>query len=193
MVCLEHMGHNLTLPNASYNESPLGLLTISDIEKNNPESYSKLEKLKHGSIVWIDVGDCFGGGSYKIKKKISCSEKKKKTWERFLVLNPPPVIFSKIVGSTFLPHSQKLISSLKKGDVIDYQRQPDNPYDTNAIGLYIFETEGFLGYIKKTLAFELAPAMDAGQEYIITVDEVTGGHETKQNYGCNIKIEKKQK
>lgn len=43
-------------------------------------------------------------------------------------------------------------------------REPDNPYDTNAIRVTIGDKK--LGYIPKAQAKKLAPEMDAGKDFI---------------------------
>lgn len=75
------------------------------------------------------------------------------------------------------------------GEVLELERDPDNPYDPNAIAVFIWpptEERKQVGYIKAELAAELAPLMDAGQVIEGEVVEVTGlDQETR---GVNITL-----
>jgi single-stranded-DNA-specific exonuclease len=75
-----------------------------------------------------------------------------------------------------------------------HKREPDNPYDENAISLWvptstlgIFRSERQIGYLNNCIAGDLAPYLDGGGWARITVKEVTGGGD--RNYGVNIFIE----
>jgi len=92
----------------------------------------------------------------------------------------------KIMGSSFTEHAQEVFSILEKGDEIIPVPEPENKFDPNAIALYFGEQK--LGYVAK----ETAPKIieDVKENRIkITVAQVTGGTEGKENYGCNLDVE----
>lgn len=65
-----------------------------------------------------------------------------------------------IVGSSFYPGASNWIAKLKPGQELRVVREPQNPHDTNAIALYIFEQK--LGHLPRGFAAEVAPHVDAG-------------------------------
>lgn len=73
-----------------------------------------------------------------------------------------------LTGVSFRPTTAKMIvAQLAVGDTLDLERDPNNPYDANAIAVY---AEGeHLGFIPKEHNVDLAAAMDAGAEPICTV------------------------
>jgi hypothetical protein len=96
--------------------------------------------------------------------------------------------YSKIVGSSFCD-GQKLIPNLKPGELLIWEREKDNKYDSNAILLFNQQKQK-LGYIPATTSKDLAPGLDDGtiKAMEIKVSEVTGGGNVK-SVGCNIHIE----
>lgn len=106
------------------------------------------------------------------------------------VINPGDEIYTKIAGVTHRNEEGRSIQRILK-DLADYdpdslnltlEREPDNPYDENAIKVYC---EGeHIGYIKAELAKKLADLVDDG---VVSgsVSEITGGTEGHL-YGCNI-------
>lgn len=91
---------------------------------------------------------------------------------------------SKIVGVTFNGR-QRFIPGLRTGEELQVKRESWNPYDKNAIAVYDGRGNQ-LGYISKELASDLAPKMDGGVQYRISVASVTGGN--GYSYGVNILI-----
>lgn len=101
-----------------------------------------------------------------------------------------------IVGARFRPPAEDVLNLLPAGTTLILRRQPDNPYDENAIQvLLIWQDEGaleavvlqcaeevsaeidnteplHLGYIPKEHAKELAPKMDADQDIEKDADDV---------------------
>lgn len=69
-------------------------------------------------------------------------------------------IVSSVVGSTFYQGASNLLGRLRPGNPLNLQRQPQNKYDKNAIGVFFSSTQ--LGHLPRGLAAELAPLMDAG-------------------------------
>ncbi|ADL12256.1 single-stranded-DNA-specific exonuclease RecJ [Acetohalobium arabaticum] len=93
--------------------------------------------------------------------------------------------YTKVVGVTF-EGRQELIKELKRGDKLNLVREPENEYDESAIRVETTDQEQ-IGYLKSGLAKHLAPYLDVGFEYQVTVSEVTGG--VDKNLGVNIFIE----
>lgn len=70
------------------------------------------------------------------------------------------VIYTSFVrGLTFSP-GKKLVPFLKKGDVLDMQREPDNTYDSNAIALCYNGQK--IGYVAAEDNSMLSQLLDAG-------------------------------
>lgn len=68
------------------------------------------------------------------------------------------------------------------------EREPDNPYDTNAIAVFASEYGDQVGYLSEKVAEELAPLMDRGQLVTCQVTEITGDYD--QTRGVNVLITK---
>lgn len=80
---------------------------------------------------------------------------------------------------------QNILPELEDGSKLNFTREPNNPYDTNAIKV-ICDYQ-YIGYIKAELAEEIAPIMDSGKELKGYITQITGGTNGK-TYGCNIHI-----
>lgn len=96
-------------------------------------------------------------------------------------------ILSRVVGNTFAPNGQELLSKLKTGDQILWEREPGNKFDKNAIQLFN-SSKNKIGYIPKDLAKDLAEMIDNGKikAMEIKVNQITGSEE--KNLGCNVII-----
>lgn len=107
------------------------------------------------------------------------------------------IIKSKIAGTTFKNDDgsdrQQLIAKyVKPGTKIYFELEPKNPYDANAIKIYIFtkgflglfETKRQLGYVTSYLAESLAKYLHENGKVDAKVIEVTG----KYPHGVNIEI-----
>jgi len=92
---------------------------------------------------------------------------------------------TKLAGVTF-EGRQSAIEHVRPGMSLAMRRQPDNPYDTNAIAL--FDAHGHqAGFLNRRLAAVLAPAIDAGVEYDVEITDVTGG-EDGRFFGVNVLV-----
>lgn len=110
------------------------------------------------------------------------------------------VIHSKVRGVTRDNPDKKnrqaiIKKQVKVGMPLTARREPNNPVDKNAIGLWV-ETRGLLskgeaqiGYISSELAEELSPFMTKGGRLEIKVTDVTGGGRD-ESWGVNIEIKK---
>lgn len=96
-------------------------------------------------------------------------------------------ILSKVVGNTFAPNGQELLSKLKSGDQLLWEREPQNKFDKNAIRLCNSDKKK-IGYIPKDLAKDLAEMIDNGKikAMKVKVNQITGSEE--KNLGCNVII-----
>ena len=82
------------------------------------------------------------------------------------------IITTKVVGVSF-EGRQEVVAKLQMGDLVWLEREPFNPYDTNAIRVTRNNCEK-IGYISRHLARSLAPIMDRlgspirGKVYLLT-------------------------
>ncbi len=79
---------------------------------------------------------------------------------------------TKLAGVTF-ENRQDVAGGLRPGLELELERQPENPYDPNAIAVRYGRLQ--IGYIKKGIAARIAPNIDAGERYRAEVKHVTGG------------------
>ena len=63
-------------------------------------------------------------------------------------------------------------------------REKGNPFDANAVK--VLADHQHIGYLKSSIAQQVAPMMDQGKIIDVELSEVTGGGD--KYYGCNIKI-----
>jgi len=79
-----------------------------------------------------------------------------------------PYIESQIAGLQFYKYSDLDEMTDKRlrpqaGDRIEFVRNPDNEYDSNAIEIWFKNGQHMLGHVPAQLARSLAPEMDAGK------------------------------
>lgn len=69
-------------------------------------------------------------------------------------------------GVNFRPiEAKSLVMEMEEGHVLSLLREPENPYDTNAIQVIDPESQIFIGFVAKEVAAEIAPLMDEGIEF----------------------------
>jgi len=96
---------------------------------------------------------------------------------------------TKLAGVTF-EGRQESVARLTEGTPLRLERQPDNEYDSNACALYDpFGDQ--VGFFNRRLAAALAPFVDAGVEYDVTVTDVTGGAEG-ESLGVNVCVARRE-
>jgi len=97
---------------------------------------------------------------------------------------------TKLVGVTF-EGRQELIAKLQAGDHLELVREPDNDYDRNAIAVIAGRLRGIqggqLGFLNRDLSRELAPVIDEGLAYKVSVADITGG-DGDHSRGVNVLI-----
>ncbi len=66
----------------------------------------------------------------------------------------------------------KIIASMSEFDEIILEREPYNPYDSNAVKVCVRKDGEVLqiGYIEKSLASKLSPKMRRGAEFKVSID-----------------------
>ncbi len=81
---------------------------------------------------------------------------------------------TKVVGVTYDGRQDNINQICESTDELVAVREPENPYDKNAIHIYIKTDDGkkvremkSCGYINRHLAKDLAPLMDEGRELTI--------------------------
>lgn len=75
-------------------------------------------------------------------------------------------IFAAVVGITFRPASAKeAMDALGIGDRLLLEREPSNPYDSNAIRVIEPESGEFIGFIAKESNMEVAAHLDEDGPY----------------------------
>ncbi len=105
--------------------------------------------------------------------------------EEYAGIEDAPSFHTKLAGVTF-EGRQDVLGRLASGSPLRLERQPENPYDANAIALFDPHGEQ-VGFFNRRLAAALAPAIDAGVAYDVEVTEVTGG-EDDRSLGVNVLV-----
>ena len=81
---------------------------------------------------------------------------------------------------------QEIIAESYPGDIVSLIREPENPYDENAIRI---DYKGAaIGYVNKKDAVQLALAIDASRQYYAIIHKLKGGVPDYPNYGVEISI-----
>jgi len=108
--------------------------------------------------------------------------------EEYCGIGDAEAFHTKLAGVTF-EGRQSVLENLVAGDPLRFERQPENPYDTNAVAL--FDAHGIqVGFLNRRLAAVLAPVIDSGVEYDVEVTDVTGGDEGR-TIGVNVLVSRR--
>lgn len=92
-----------------------------------------------------------------------------------------------VVGVTF-EGRQRVVATLSPGEQIVLRREPNNPYDHNAISVEKMNGEQ-IGHVNRQLAAAIALELDAFDECISgVVTAVTGGYSRSSNLGVDIQF-----
>ena len=98
----------------------------------------------------------------------------------------------KVSGTSFRQKALEALAKLRPQDVtVQLRREPNNSYDSNAIGVYATAPDRhmyFIGYLAKAVAYVLAPLMDKGKPPEIKGLAVVGGFNDYVNYGARLAI-----
>ena len=98
--------------------------------------------------------------------------------------------FTKLSGVTF-EGRQEIIAQLHENEPLILRRDPLNTYDENAVAVYAARFEAQIGFLNKELAAVMAPALDEGIEYDVSLGSVTGGDEGRSR-GVNILVSRRE-
>lgn len=85
-----------------------------------------------------------------------------KETKKYVDLTPeePKVVYYNLVGTQYEGRNER-IENLKIGDELQLVREPDNPYDSNAI--LVINDKGSIGHLLRCDAEYLAPCIDSGK------------------------------
>lgn len=162
---------------------------------------SPIEHFEHCPDPLIGVCRCASGRNdiLAIRNAISViGEKTVATWEDVrnhmennepIPLIPEGAEMYPVVGLTFVEGYPGNVLSLrgKEGVPVYLVRNPENPYDSNAIQVRLGDE--MLGHLAKEVAARLAPEMDNGAEWWATLYQVRVSPENPNNPGVDIVIE----
>lgn len=110
--------------------------------------------------------------------------------------NKMPTRIINVVGVTF-DGRQDIIAKMSGREAVRLQPEPLNTYDKNAVAVIATLSDGsnaHIGYISKSLAFELAPMMADGQQVVCSIRQISGGFELNDgseklaNYGVELVV-----
>lgn len=78
----------------------------------------------------------------------------------------------RVNGTQYRGLDSHFYESCSVGDSVILKREPNNPYDKNAIAVIL--NGSHIGYIpKKEAAARLTPILDAGREYLAEVSQIS--------------------
>lgn len=96
-----------------------------------------------------------------------------------------------LVGESYDNHDgcnrQDELLQCDPGEAVELTREPDNPYDANAVLVRSCRGIG-IGYLNRADAAAIAPAIDEGRSYEATLHELRGGVSGYTTYGARICI-----
>ena len=96
-------------------------------------------------------------------------------------------IFTKVVGVTY-EGRQEVVARLSEGERVSLIRDPDNPFDTNAVKVVRWDRQQ-IGFLDREMARIMAPKMDRyGGTFIATVKMVIGGFYPGSSFGVVIRF-----
>lgn len=78
----------------------------------------------------------------------------------------------KVVGESF-GNRQSVLASLSSGELVELKREPDNPYDKNAVA--ILTPKGEIGYIPRDEAARFSKDIFNGVPYRAWIHSIHGG------------------
>lgn len=101
-------------------------------------------------------------------------------------------IRTKVAGVTFRPNSvlAARYQFNKTGDgSLHLIREPTNQHDPNAVKVVYRLTGNQLGYVRRSLAQQVASHLDSGMKVDACILQFTGGTHDKKNVGINIELD----
>lgn len=72
-----------------------------------------------------------------------------------------------VAGTKYRKLSPRQFSELHEGSIIQFEREPGNEYDGNAIACYAYISQlpTHIGYIPKEVARHISPMLDCGMRF----------------------------
>ena len=105
--------------------------------------------------------------------------------ERYANLGDSSQFNTKVAGVTF-EGRQDIAAGLTAGVALELRRQPQNPYDANAVSVHYGALQ--IGFLNREMAAKLAPLIDAeGRRYAAEITAITGG-KNGRSFGINILV-----
>ena len=101
-------------------------------------------------------------------------------------------IRTKVAGVTFRPNSvlaARYHYNMTGNGSLDLIREPTNQHDSNAVKVLYRVTGNQLGYVRRSLAEQVASHLDSGMKADARILQFTGGTSDKNNVGINIELE----
>ena len=96
-------------------------------------------------------------------------------------------IETRVVGVTF-ENRQAVVAILSEGERVSLIREPDNPFDHNAVKVVRWDRKQ-IGYLDRDLARKLAPLMDYyGRSIVATVKRLMGGSYPGSSIGVIVRF-----
>ena len=124
------------------------------------------------------------------KTGLTLSQSFKKAWRRV-----KESMTIRAAGTAFGNRQQKLeyIAQFRLNELqVTLQREPENPYDQDAIKVFItvlpIRKYTQVGYLPKSLSKEVAKVMDAGVALKAELKGIIGGYSYKEQYGVLLNI-----
>jgi single-stranded-DNA-specific exonuclease len=94
---------------------------------------------------------------------------------------------TRVVGVTF-ENRQAVVALLTEGERVSLIRDPDNPFDPNAVKVVRWDQKQ-IGFLDRELAKIMAPRMDRyGGTFKATVSRITGGYYPGSSLGVVVKF-----
>lgn len=86
---------------------------------------------------------------------------------------------TKIAGIFKYPDAKPLMKTMLKGDAFSWKREPENPYDQNAVAVLIGDVKA--GYVPRAVAFHIKDATILSITKGIAFDEIIITHKGGKN------------
>lgn len=115
------------------------------------------------------------------------SPKRKKIEQEFERITAYPI---NIVGLRY-ENRMDIIKQMNKNTPVYLKREPNNPYDTNAIAIYEKEKNQQIGYLPRNNNTAIAEAMDVGLAVYASIYKISHKIEeetAKENDGCLVTL-----
>lgn len=90
-----------------------------------------------------------------------------------------------VAGTGYCEQINDIYPQLQKGTVLKMQRDPQNKYDENAIGIYFNQTR--IGWVPRTMNTIISRLMDAGKAFFCRIVKLdTENHDKWEKIDCKI-------